>query len=207
MQELTLEARPREAGKNPRLLRRSGYVPAVVYGRGREPQSIAVEAKALAAILDLAGRHHVVTVGGQATLVQEVQRESTTGRLLHVDFHAVVLGEKVHAELPLRVRGEEKLHKVTGAIVQRQLTELRVACRPSELPDYLTVDVADLKAGESVTVGDLTLPAGVESLQEAAEVVISILAPRVEAAGTEAAAATPAPEVVGKRGKSESDGE
>lgn len=190
MEELTLEARQRDPGK-PRRVRSAGFVPAVVYGRGRPPQSIEVEEHALQVVLDRAGRHHIVHVGGQPTLVQEVQRQPTTGRVLHVDFHAVSLQEAVHAEVPLRVAGEEKLHKATGAIVQHQMAEVRVTCRPADLPDFVVVDVSGLGPGEQVTVAGLALPAGVEPLHDPGEVVLSVLAPRVETAETAPAAAEP----------------
>jgi large subunit ribosomal protein L25 len=205
MEELTLDARPRDPGGANRL-RREGYVPAVVYGRGGPPRSVAVDERSLLAVLDRAGRHHIVRVGGQPTLVQEVQREPTTGRILHVDFHAVSLQERVHAEVPLRIRGEERLHKGGGAIVQHQLTEVRVSCRPSDLPDFLPVDVGGLKPGDTLTAGDLDLPPGVELLHDAAEVVLTVLAPRLETVGSAPEAAPSEPEVVGRRARAEDAG-
>lgn len=187
MAEWALTIEPREPGR-PRRDRAAGYVPAVVYGRGRESEAVRIAEKALRDFLAAGGHHHVVTLrrpgDGQAlaAVVKEIQRDPVRGRVLHVDFQAVSQDTRIRARVPVVVHGEEQVEKA-GAVVQHQLHELEIECLPADLPERIDVDVRGLAPGESVHVRDLVPPKGVEILEDEDAVVASVVIPRaVEAA-------------------------
>jgi large subunit ribosomal protein L25 len=204
---MSLTARPREVtGRHVHALRRSGQVPAVVYGHRQTAISIQADAKEIDRIWQRAGRTHLVdlSVEGQPmrrVLIRELQRNPRNGRPLHADFFAVNLLEKLTAEVPLVLVGDSPA--VTdlklGSLLQT-MNMVKVECLPTDLPPQITVDVSGLGAVEdSVTVGDLILPDGVTLVSaEASEVVVKVAPLRVreeaEEAAPEAGEAEPAGE-------------
>jgi large subunit ribosomal protein L25 len=210
MDQLALKAQPRLGG-HPNRDRREGFVPAVVYDRDRTSRVLRVDQHQLLQLLSHGGRRHVIRL--------EVEGESaartalvSAGRPLHVDVHAVSLQERVHAEVPLRLHGEEQITKV-GGILQHLMNEVRVVCLPGDLPEWIEVDVSGLEIGQVLTVADLAVPAGVVLQHDPEEAVLGVVAPRLAAAeeGAEAAeaqAAAPSqPEVVGRKPREEAEGE
>ncbi|MFN3285259.1 MAG: 50S ribosomal protein L25 [bacterium] len=210
MQRLTLEVEARrERGKSAvRKLRRAGRVPGVLYGRGIEPLAVVVDARALEAVLQrLAGANVLLdvvvredgTVRTELAMLQDVQRDVLTRRILHVDLHRVSLTEKVYTRLPVRLKGEPPGVR-EGGILEFLRHEVEVAGLPTDLPDHLELDVSQLTVGASMHVRDLQVPPGVTVLTPPEETLVTVLAPAV--APEEAPAAVeevPAqPEVVGK---------
>lgn len=199
--EFSLEAGRREPG-HPRRDRHAGYVPAVLYGHGLAPVSLRVAARSLGAVLGHGGAHHLLalSVAGEAAprsvVVKEVQHHPVTRHVLHVDFQAVSASERLHAEVPLRVLGEDALTKA-GAVLDVVLHQIRVTCLPADLPERVDIDVARLPVGAHLTVAQLPLPSGVTALADPDEVVLHVVAPRTAdvpapaapAAGTAAAKA------------------
>lgn len=195
---MSLAARPRDtAGHHVHALRRSGQVPAVVYGHRQTAVSIQADAKEIDRIWQRAGRTHLVDlqVEGQPLrrcLIRELQRNPRNGRPLHVDFFAVNLLEKLTAEVPLVLVGKSPavtdLH--LGSLLQT-LNMVKVECLPTDLPPQITVDVSGLGAVEdSISVGDLTLPDGVTLVSaEDSEVVVKVAPLRVRDEADEAAEA------------------
>lgn len=179
MQALALRVEPREPG-HPNRDRRAGYIPAIVYGKGLVPRPVRVERRALQALLQRGGRRHLIQLEidniVQPAMIAEVQVDPASGSVLHVDFHAIRLTERVHADVPLRITGEERLAKL-GAILQLQLPQVRVECLPTDLPEWIEVDASSLRVGDTVKVGDLRLPPGVRLLEDADEVVLAVVAP------------------------------
>jgi large subunit ribosomal protein L25 len=194
-----LSAEPRQAG-HPNRDRAQGFVPGIVYGHGITPLAVRIPVHDLNRFLARGGAHHVgqLTVRGEAqprtVVVKEVQRHPVSREVLHVDFQAVSAQERIHAEVPLRIVGEDRVAK-GGGILQVLLHNLRVACLPADLPDHVDADVSGLSIGHTLTVGDLTPPPGVTVLNDRDEVIVTVLAPRTAEAATEAGApAAPAAE-------------
>jgi large subunit ribosomal protein L25 len=193
---LSLAARPREAfGRHVHALRRTGQVPAVVYGHRQTAISIQADAKEIDRIWQRAGRTHLVdlSVEGQPlmrVLIRELQRSPRNGRPLHADFFAVNLLEKLTAEVPLVLTGESPAvtDLKVGQLLQT-MNMVKVECLPTDLPPQITVDVSGLGAVEdSITVGDLTLPQGVTLVSaEDSEVVVKVAPLRVREEAEEAA--------------------
>ncbi len=180
---LALAAQARTAG-HPGRDRRAGFVPAVVYGHAMEPRAIRVETAALQQLLQHGGSHHLVelVIDGEGAprtaVIKEIQRHPVSQAVVHVDFQAVVARERITAEVPIRLHGEDRLSKA-GRLLQLGLQEVRVSCLPADLPDHIVVEVGDLPAGHVVTVADLTVDPVVTLVSDPDEVIISVVLPRV----------------------------
>jgi large subunit ribosomal protein L25 len=186
-----LRSEPRAAG-HPNRDRRAGYVPAVMYGHRVEPRSLRVEAREFAALLSRGGAHHLVTLSlegeetPQTVVIKEIQRHPVSREVVHVDFQAVTAAERIHAEAPLRLVGEDAVTKA-GGILQVLLHALRISCLPQDLPEHIEVDIAALRPGDTLTVAGVAVPRGIGVLHDSDEVVCSVLAPRVTEAESPAA--------------------
>jgi large subunit ribosomal protein L25 len=183
--ERKLKANPRDAaGKGAaRKLRATGQVPGVVYGHGMEPVPVAVDGRELYHVLHTDAGSNVLidlAVGSDRhlTLAREIQRDHVRGQFLHVDFLAVRRDEKIHVEVPVELVGES--HGVKeGGVVEHHLWEIRVQCLPGDVPERIEGDITKLGIGESLKVGELTLPPGIEVLTDADETVVSVVPPPI----------------------------
>lgn len=197
--EITIERRAGH-GKGPaRQLRRNGKAPAVLYGPKREAVAIAVSAVEFdRKVIRLEGTHLIKLVQSSAqddlkdtmVLLRETQRHPVSGQLLHVDFYEVDLTERVTVPVTLHFIG--KAAGVTAGGVQQVIhREIEIECLPTEIPDFIEVDVTNLALHASVHVKEIQLPAGVTAAGDPDQPVVTIVQPNVEtkaAAGTEAAA-------------------
>jgi large subunit ribosomal protein L25 len=146
-------------------LRAAGKIPAVVYGHGMTPVSIAVDRRALrGALTGPAGLNALITlqVGDtqHATVVKELQRHPVRRNVTHVDFLVVSLTEAITIEVPLVLTGEATRVQREGGVVEHGLVTLTVVTTPQDIPDEITIDVSNLQVGDIIRVGDLTLPRG-----------------------------------------------
>src|SRR6266581_1050519 len=203
MKSLSLKAFPRTLAKRSRVkkLRASGRVPAVIYGRQTQAQNLEVGVKEIEDLI-----HHSVSetilvdleVEGEGAsrrlaLVQEVQHHPLSGKVLHVDFHQVAEDEKVTVTVPVETSGEAVGVKTDGGVLEHVLFKIKVRALPKDLPEVIEVDVSHLTIGQSIHLGDIKPPQGVEFLGDKGISVISVAAPITEAqevAAAEAAAAT-----------------
>ena len=205
MANATLSAEMRsDSGKGvARKLRAAGRVPGIVYGHGREPQSLSVVARDLDKLLStIAVSSTVVELGlGGATtktLIREIQRHPFKKMIMHVDFQELVAGEKVIVDLPLVFVGVPEGVRLSGALLEQILHKVEVRVDPANIPNHIDVDVSHLAMGHSLHIRDLNLPAGVEVLSEPDATICAVIAPR---AAVEAAAAEPSvaePELIRK---------
>lgn len=210
MDGVTLTAASRnQAGKGAaRSLRREGKVPAVIYGHGRDPQSLAVEAPAVARLLDVIGGETVlidVAIDGGApvkAIVREVQRNPVRRQdVIHLDLYAVVADEPIVVDVPVHIVGTAEGVRNQGGVLDHHLHRLTIKCLPGDIPEHIEVDVTPLAVGQAIHVGDIKLAKG--ELQHDDDVsIVTVLAARVEET-TEAAAPTEGePEVI-KKGKAD----
>ena len=205
MANATLSAETRsDSGKGvARKLRAAGRVPGIVYGHGREPQSLSVVARDLDKLLgSIAVSSTVVELGlGGATtktLIREVQRHPFKKMIMHVDFQELVAGEKVIVDLPLVFVGVPEGVRLSGALLEQILHKVEVRVDPANIPNHIDVDVSHLAMGHSLHIRDLVLPSGIEVLSEQDATICAVIAPR---AAVEAAAAEPGvaePELIRK---------
>jgi large subunit ribosomal protein L25 len=198
MDSLALSARPRtETGRHVRALRRAGHVPAVVYGHRQDSLPITADLRSVERLWRRAGRSHLIdlTVEGQPSrkvLIREMQISPRTGRVVHADFLAVNLREKLQVDVPLMVVGESPAVTDTkvGQLLQT-VNSIRVECLPGDIPAQLTVDISGLlEVDAHITLGEIELPKGVTLVNaDPDETVVKISPLRVREEEEEAAPA------------------
>ena len=186
-----------------RRLRRSGLVPAVLYGGEREPVSLTLEHRQVvheaqheafySSILEL----QVEDGRTQQVVLRDMQRHPFKRQILHLDFQRVSASEVLRISLPVHFAGEEEspAGRASGVVIQHLMTEIEVAALPKDLPEYLEVDLSQLDAGDAVMLTDIALPEGVEvpMLATADEPIMVANAIHIsESQGTGAAAAAEA---------------
>jgi len=197
-----------------RKLKARGVVPAVVYGGKEKPEPLQVLRRDVSVMLSHAAGENILVeleIAGEKTtraaMVQEVQHSPVGGDVLHIDFHAVSMDEKIEADVPLEPFGTANGVKNFGGLLEQSLRALTVSCLPRDLPDKITVDVSNLNIGDSIHVRDIKLPNGVAAKVQPELTVFSVLAPTVEEEPVvpEAEAAAAGPEVI-KEKKEEGEG-
>ena len=182
----TLSAELRsETGKGAtRQLRRSGRLPAVVYGRRDETQSLTLDTQELVRLLtEIRAATTVIDleVGSEKprrVLIREIQRHPFRAELLHVDFFEIRADVKIKVQVPLRLEGEAYGVEM-GGILQQIRHELEVECLPNEIPPDFKVDVTDLDIGNSIHISDVE-SSGVTILDDEGLTVCTVVPPAVE---------------------------
>lgn len=215
MEKSVIQAEKRNRiGKGVRALRREGKLPAVIYGFGIEPISIVLDAHSASRILARATSSSLITIELQGkqypTLIREKQHNFIRNELIHVDFLAVSMTEKITATVGITLEGTAPAVKDFNAIIVNSLSELQVECLPADLPERFVVDISGLaEVGDAFYVKDVNLPANVEILNDPDEVIVVATAMAEEAIEEEAALEGEEgeePEVI-EKGKKEEDEE
>jgi large subunit ribosomal protein L25 len=211
MQELTITKREGTGKGIARRLRRTGVVPAVLYG-GAAPETIAVDPKA---ILKAMQGHEGTTLllslrfegdGGAARMavLRELQFDPVSEDVLHVDFQEVAADKAITVRVAVHPVGEAIGVKDTKGILNLVLHELDVSCLPTAIPDRIHADVSALAIGDVLTVQSLQPPAGVRILNDPGQAVATVSPPMAEETPVVAApAAVAEPEVLTERKKDE----
>lgn len=182
-------------GKSVKKLRRTGFLPANVYGKGLESTAIQVNTKEFETVFKEAGETGLVDLAfdGQThpVLIKNLQMEYPLRIPLHADFYQVNLREKVKTMVPIEIVGEPKaVTEKIGTLIQ-PLNEIEVEALPAELPEKIEINVEPLAAiDDQITVADIKVPEGVEILTDAGQVIVKIdelAAPEPEPVAEEAA--------------------
>ena len=220
MEKVVIKAQRREVtGKQVGALRRSGKLPGVIYGRRTEPINIALDAHSAGLALSKVGSSTLVTVSLDGkefpALVRERQRDYIKGRLIHVDFLAVSLTEKIRAEVRIELTGVSPAVKDLNAVLVTGLHTLEIECLPADLPERVVVDISGLaQVGDGIHVRDVTVPEKVRVLDAPdGMVVVATFAKEevIEEAPAAVEGAVPAeaeviePELSVERGKKEEE--
>src|SRR5690349_16578265 len=217
-QTISLTASPRQAtGKGgARQARFRGKVPAVIYGHGRDTQSLELEAKALEKALtgiEPASTIIELAVDGKAavkTLIREIQRHPIRPDIIHVDFYEIHASEKVKLRVPVHLVGSPDGVRNAGGVLDQVTREVEIEVLPENIPDRVELDVTALKIGDSLHVRDLSIP-NAKLLTEAELTIATVVPPRAEevvAPAAEAATEVAEPELIRKvREGEEEEGE
>lgn len=210
MAEITLVAETgRQTGSSEsRRLRATGRIPGVVYGHGVQGLSVSVDGRELRhALSGDAGTNQLLQlkIGSEThlALARVLQRHPVRHTVLHVDFQIVSRDEVISADVPIIVIGEAKQVERDQGLVEQQITSLTVKATPSRIPPHLEVDISKLTIGDSIRVGDLSLPGGVATDVSPEEIVVIASISRAAAALEEeeaAAAEAAAEEAAGEEG-------
>ncbi|HLA66907.1 MAG TPA: 50S ribosomal protein L25 [Acidimicrobiia bacterium] len=197
MDQVNLRAEPRMdyGTRTSRRLRRSGSVPAIVYGRGLDPVSVMVGQRDLYAALHTeAGTNALINldVAGAKkflTVAREIQRHPVRGEILHLDFINISLDEKIHAEVGLEFHGIPTGVKVDAGIVETVRSFVEVFALPLDIPAHIPFDISDMEVGDTLTIADLPVIAGVEYVDDPATTLLNVIIPRIaEASAADIAA-------------------
>lgn len=213
MATLELHAQPRKiAGKKVRFLRRIGTIPANLYGKGDGPMALQVDAAEAEKLLSEHGTGGIISLklDGEKhprnAVIREVQRDALTGGLLHVDMQQVSMAEEIKVEVPLVLVGEAKLSRSAAGAVILLVNNLSLRCLPRFIPERVQIDISGLtEPGQAIHLKDINLGEGVNAMADPEEVLVKVVATRVEipekpvaaeaaAAPEAAAAAAPAAE-------------
>ena len=201
-QVLSVKRRPIVGTRPVKRLRSQGVVPGVVYGKEIEPIPVVVNRKELAQLLhSKTGERALVTLRlddaaswEKPVLVKALQHDPIDGHVLHVDFHAISLTERLRVKVPILLKGEAVGVKQDGGILEHFLREVEVECLPTEIPAGVEFDVSPLKIGETVHVRDLMPPRNAKITSDPEGVIASIQLPKEEK--PEEVAAVTEPEVI-----------
>lgn len=165
---LTAEARS-ERGKNEsRRLRKMGKIPAIIYGGGEDPASVTFEhAAVMNSLQNEAFYSHILTIDvdgkPQQAILRDLQRHPYKSAVLHMDFLRVRTDTEINVHVPLHFLNEDTSAgvKLEGGVVSHNFTEIEISCLPKHLPEFIAVDVQELKIGESLHLSDIKVPDGI----------------------------------------------
>ncbi len=198
-----------------RKIRREGFIPAVLYGREMEPISLTVNPIDLKKALSTeAGENtllelHVKSDGeeiAKIALLRDVQYDNLTSRPIHFDFQEILMKELITVKVPVEIVGKAPGIQ-EGGILEEILREIEVECLPASIPNVIEIDVSQLGIGDSIHIGDLTIPEGVTVLHHSDETIITILSPVMEEVKPAAAEAAAPAEVAEGEAKPEAEEE
>ena len=213
MEKVVLQATKRDVvGKQVKALRREGKLPAVIYGRHTDPINVNLDAHTAQIALAKLTASSLVTIDLEGTehlaLVREKQRDYIKNKLLHVDFLAVSLTEKLRTKVAIHFVGVSLAVKDFNAVLVHNLEELEVECLPTDLPERIDVDIAAMmKPGEGIRVREVLVSDNVRLLADPDTMVVVATFAKVEeeaaGAGAGAAVTSTEPEIAVERGKKE----
>ncbi|MDR3147594.1 MAG: 50S ribosomal protein L25 [Treponema sp.] len=206
MSQVVLSARNRvgKGSAEARRIRRSGRIPAVLYGRSGASVTIDLDGREFSGQVKNISESTIVKVEVEGktyeAFVKDTQRSIVEGTILHVDFYEVESGVALRARVPLHLSGNP-VGVREGGVLESPLHEVEVECLPKDLPERLEVDISELKVNQSIHVRDLKLGEGVRLVSNEDQVVAlvkyareeTVAAPEEAAAASTPAAATPAP--------------
>ncbi|MCG7535378.1 MULTISPECIES: 50S ribosomal protein L25/general stress protein Ctc [Pseudoalteromonas] len=174
-----------------RRLRRADKVPAILYGAGKDAVSLTLDHNKVIQMQEDEGFYtHILTlnIGGESVeaILKDIQRHPYKPKVTHLDFQRVDASQKLHTKVPVHFLNEAAATK-GGNTVAHHVTEIEITCLPAQLPEFVEVDVAAIEVGATVHLSDITLPAGVVSVELAKgadhdQAVVTVNAPKGGAA-------------------------
>ncbi|HJS73283.1 MAG TPA: 50S ribosomal protein L25 [Vicinamibacteria bacterium] len=224
MAAIFMEAEPRtDSGKGPnRRLRASGRIPGVLYGGKKEAVPVALDPKAIIAIIRSHGGVNTIfelgvkgAKGKENVMIREYQLEPIEHKLLHADLVRVAMDKELTLDVAIELTGTAVGVKVSGGMMDFVTRAVEISCLPKDIPETIVADVSHLELGQYLRASELQLPPGVKLVSEANVVIAHCVAPKAEeeekpaeAAAVEGAAAAPgavpaegAPKAEAKEGK------
>ncbi|MBR4717941.1 MAG: 50S ribosomal protein L25 [Lentisphaeria bacterium] len=172
---LNVQARTAGTTNDARRLRKTGLIPAIVYGKGIEPKCISVNATEW----QLLSRNELnilsLVEDGKETLVllKEVQHDPIKNRTRHLDFQAIRMDQKIKAHVAVRAGHTVPAGAAAGGLLEQNLHEIEVESLPQDLPEEIIVDVSGMNLGDIIHVGDIVMPEGVTAVTHADLVVFT----------------------------------
>lgn len=177
-----------------RRLRAEDSIPAVVYGLGMEPTSITVARRDLRqALSGPAGMNTILDLSVDGTvypaIVKSMQRHPVRRNVAHVDFIQINLSNEITVHVPVHLVGEAKQVQAENGLVDLAMTEIEVVTTPRLIPDSIEIDISEMTMDTTITISDITLPAGVKATADDDQAVVTVLTMRTPLLDEEDAAA------------------
>jgi len=190
--ELNANVRKSTGNSPARELRRSGLIPAVLYGPQTEPVLLSVNVKDLEQIFKKGNvgsmiLNLVIQNGQQVTkpaMIKELQSHPVSGNLIHIDFYEIDMNRKINVMIPVVTVGKSKGVE-EGGLLQIVRRELEVLCLPGDIPEAIEIDITDLDIGDSIHMEEIPLGENIELLSDANFTVVTVVSPKVEEAAVE----------------------
>jgi large subunit ribosomal protein L25 len=190
----SLKAAPRLRTGSGRLnqMRREGWIPSVIYGKGTTNLNLKVDAKTFDDLLAHSSSENILInleIEGEGTrlaFLQSIQHDPLSGKTLHADFRSIDENTAITAHIPTHLNGESAGVKA-GGLIEQYVHAIEITCLPNDLPETIEVDISGLHIGDSLHIGDITLPAGVRATH-AADVVVAHVGKAAGAVSEDAAA-------------------
>jgi large subunit ribosomal protein L25 len=188
MDQVSLRAEPRTiAGTRPsKRLRGAGKVPAILYGRGLDPQALVVDRRELYAALHTeAGSNALINLEVEGTkkpyltVAREIQRHPVRGEVAHLDFISISLDVKIHAEVGIEFHGVPGPVRTEGALVETIRNSVMVEALPLDIPAHIQLDISAMEVGDTLKVSDLGAIVGVEYLDDEDASIVTVIIPRI----------------------------
>jgi large subunit ribosomal protein L25 len=175
---LTVQARESLGSRNTRRLRKQGFVPGVLYGRG-EPVAISIEERELRrALTGAAGLHSILDVeidgkgSTHASILKDYQQDPIRGHISHIDLQEVRLDQPIQAQVSVQLVGEPR-GVTEGGVLSQVSRDVRVEGLPMSIPEHLELDVTEMGIGDTMRLADLTPPEDITFLDDPEEVVLA----------------------------------
>lgn len=202
---LNVSKREALGSSNTRRLRKTGNIPAVLYGHGQECINLTIPANEVETairhgtkVIDIVGAAH------DSVLINEVQWDPFGSEILHVDLTRVSADESVAVTLVVELRGEAPGLK-QGGVVDHQLHEIEIECPAGQIPDGLSVSINKLQLGDAITAGDVEIPASAKLVTPEDQIIVQCIEP-AEELDTEEGGDSLEPEVIGRKEDESDDG-
>ncbi|WP_394220107.1 50S ribosomal protein L25/general stress protein Ctc [Halobacillus trueperi] len=180
---ITLKANQRQNLKQSvtREIRLEGNIPSVVYGKDKEPITVAVNSIELLKTVRDEGKNAIISldIDGKDTvdvMLHEYQVDPLKDELIHADFYVVNMSEEMDVEVPVHLEGEAAGSK-EGGVVQQPLYDLAVRAKPRDIPEEIVVDISELNIGDSIMVGDLKESRKYEITEDENTTIVSVTPP------------------------------
>ncbi|MDR0956781.1 MAG: 50S ribosomal protein L25 [Endomicrobium sp.] len=213
MKEVILDVEVRRVGSKGDLsaLIKDGKIPAVFYGKGIKSESIAVDLKAFVSIIEKNGANVIVDLNfkndKKPAIVKSLQRNVLTQELIHVDFQAISLENKVEVFVPVHIDGVADGVKNFGGVMEFITREVKVRALPRSIPQKISIDVSALGVGQGIAVSDLPSLEGVDYVQDPSMLIVNVVTVSVEEKSVVENLELVQPEVISKGKKDKEDEE
>jgi large subunit ribosomal protein L25 len=183
--QLNAQLRSESNGKAKKI-RTTGFIPAVVYGFGKENKNVKVKKHDFEKVFATAGEFNLVDLSiddaaSMKVIIKDIQRDSLTDAIIHVDFYQVDMTKKITTEIPLNFVGESKAVKELGGTLVKNMDTVEVKCLPGDLVSHIDIDISKLEVFDQfIRLHDLVLPNGIALAHETNEAVVGVAETKAE---------------------------
>lgn len=185
MQMVDLEVlfRNKTGTKENKKLRRKNLIPAILYGKEISPVPVCVNLKDFENILESAGKNALINLSvkkdslekeNYTVIIKEIQEHPLEDTIIHIDFQAISLKERMKVKVPLEFVGEPKGVK-EGGMLEHLLWEIEIECLPAEIPANIQIDISNIGINQHLYAKDISLPENIKLLTDPEEIIVQVI--------------------------------